>query len=93
MNPQRNGNVAPIAFSGQRVREANSGTSSPSVLNYDKATINTGEILNLESGVVTATRRGVYALSISFSLKRQDTGSYFNGYVYKNGAQNLPFIR
>ena len=44
-------------------------------------------MLNLESGHFTATRRGVYALSISFSLKRQDTGSYFNGYVYKNGAQ------
>ena len=89
MNPQRNGNVAPIAFSGQRVREANSGPSDTTLINYDKATINTGEILNLESGVFTTARRGVYALSISISLKRQDTGDYdyFHGYIYKNGAR------
>ena len=74
-------------FSGQRVRDANSGPSDTTLINYDKATINTGEILNLESGVFTAARRGVYALSISFSLKRQDTGTYFHGYIYKNGAR------
>ena len=85
VNLQRNGNVAPLAFSGQRVREANSGTSSTSVINYDEATINTEEVLNLNNGVFTAARRGVYALSISFFV--QDSGTNFNGYIYKNGAQ------
>ena len=92
VNLQRNGNVAPLAFSGQRVREANSGTSSTSVINYDEATINTEEVLNLNNGVFTAARRGVYALSISLSLKRQDTDSTFDGYVYKNGAQIYNFM-
>ena len=86
MNPQRNGNVAPIAFSGQRVREANSGPSDTTLINYDKATINTGEILNLESGVFTAARHGVYALSVSFFLRKQESQTYFHGNIYKNGA-------
>ena len=93
VNPQRSGNVVPIAFSGQRVQVANSGTSaSASVMNYDKATINTEEVLNLESGVFNASQRGIYALSISFSLKRQDADNVFDGYVYKNGAQIYHFV-
>ena len=87
MNPQRNGNVAPIAFSGQRVRDANSGTSATTSINYDKATINTGEMLNLESGVFTATQRGIYGLSVSFFLREQVSQTHFHGWIYKNGAK------
>ena len=92
MNTQRIGNVAPIAFSGQG---ANLGTSSLSVITYDTATTNTEEVLNLNNGVFTAPRRGIYALSISLFLKRQIPGGYsgyFRGHVYKNGAQIYQLI-
>ena len=62
-----------------------------SLITYDKPTINTGEVLNLESGVFTVAQRGNYAFSISFFLKKQasqtDTQHYFHGYIYKNGAR------
>ena len=68
------------------VQGANSGTSrtATDVITYDKATINTGEVLNLDTGVFTASQRGIYAFSISFFPRKKPTNTYFHGYIYKD---------